>query len=131
MASGNLHAAQPVDDPCLRHTEIDSLLIRVGQGDRHAFAAFYDKLGQTVYAMNLRHGHSPQLSAEVTHDVFLRAWRQARTYRREAGSAWKWLHAIASEASSVAETDDPDDVRQGPACSAKDCPNPPGAGHAR
>ena len=91
-------AAQPFDYLCSRHTEADSLLIRVGGGDRIAFAALYDRFSQTVYAMSLGSGHEPRLSTEVTSEVFLRAWREAPTYDPETGSAWRWLHAIALEA---------------------------------
>lgn len=88
-------APLPVDYACPRHTRLDSLLNRVGGGDREAFAAMYDELGPTVYAMSMREGQEPWISAEVTQYVFLRAWRQARDYDLEKESAWAWIHAIA------------------------------------
>ena len=87
--------ALPAHSRCPRHDGIDSLLVRVGDGDHEAFAALYDGLHETVYAMSLRRGQEARHSAQVTYDVFLQAWRQARAYDPAAGSAWAWLHAIA------------------------------------
>ena len=96
MASDD-QAARAVEYLCPRHTYLNSVLVRVGDGDRDAFAALYDEFSQTVYAMSLHVGHEPQVAAQITHDVFLRAWRQARTYEPTAESAWTWFRTIALE----------------------------------
>lgn len=88
-------AAQLDGHLCPRHSRLDSLLVRVGDGDREAFAAFYGELSQTVYGMSVCSGHGPALSAQVTLDVFLHAWQQAGTYDPKAQSAWTWVRAIA------------------------------------
>ena len=98
-------AAQSTDHMCPRHTAIDSLLVRTGDGDSDAFAAFYDLVGPTVYAMSVGSGHGPRIAAEVTYDVFDRTWRQARTYDPEAASAWTWLRAIARESINSRRTE--------------------------
>lgn len=89
--------APPADHLCARHNGTNALLVRVGAGDRDAFAALYDEFNRTVYAMSLRSGQEQRHSAQITYDVFLRAWRQARTYDPAAGSAWAWLHGITLE----------------------------------
>ena len=96
MTSHSLaHALQPVGDSCPRHSSLDSLLVRVGDGDRDAFAALYDEMSRTVYGMSLRAGHEPSFAAQITLDVFLCAWLKAGTYDPEAESAWTWVRAIA------------------------------------
>lgn len=80
---------------CPRHSSLDSLLVRVGDGDREAFAAFYGEVSRTVFGMSVCSGHGPALSAQVTLDVFLQAWQQAGTYDPKAQSAWTWVRAIA------------------------------------
>ena len=83
---------------CPRHRRIDGLLLKVGTGDRTAFAALYDEMNRTVFAMGLRRGLEPGLAAEVTHDVFLDAWRQAPRYDPGVQSGWTWVHGLASAA---------------------------------
>ena len=81
--------------PCARDRALDGLLLRVGRGDRTAFAALYDALSQAVYAMTLRADRDAEQSAEVTEEVFLDAWRQARGFDPEQGSARDWVHALS------------------------------------
>lgn len=96
----SLHSLPPAAEPaldsrCPRHANLDSLLVRVGEGDRSAFAAFYDETSRSVYGLSLSCGHEPALSAQVTLDVFLKAWQQAGAYDPLAESAWGWVRAIA------------------------------------
>ena len=97
MTSNHLaRAVASIDDTrCPRHSRSDSLLVRVGDGDREAFAALYDDFVQTVYTMSLREGHEPSLAAKITFDVFLCAWLQAGTYDPKVESASTWVRAIA------------------------------------
>ena len=86
---------QPVGDLCSRHTSLDSLLVRVGDGDRDALATLYDEMSRTVYGMSLSGVQQPALAAQITLDVFLCAWLQAGTYDPDVESAWTWVRAIA------------------------------------
>ena len=88
---------QPGGDPCPRHSRLDALLVRVGGGDRAALAAIYDETSHTVYGMSLSSGRGSAMAAQLTLDVFLRAWEQAGTYDPETESAWTWVRAIALE----------------------------------
>lgn len=98
-----LPAVRTADQLCLRHSSIDSLLVRVGEGDREAFAQLYDELSPTVYAMSVHEGQKPAVSAQVTQYVFVRAWRQAPTYDPREGPAWAWICAIAAAATEGRE----------------------------
>ena len=99
-------AGAPADDLCARHNRLDSLLVRVGEGDRAAFSTLYDELVPTIYGMSLGAGHGPSPAARITLHVFLRAWLQARSFDPEVASAWTWVRAIASTTISE-ETLDP------------------------
>ena len=96
MSSHSLaHAREPVGDSCPRHSSLDSLLVRVGDGDRDALAGLYDEMSRTIYGMSLSSGHEPALAAQITLDVFLCAWLKAGSYDPEVESAWTWVRAIA------------------------------------
>ena len=86
---------EPDSDLCSRHSSLDSLLVRVGDGDRDAFASLYDEMSRTVYGMSLSGGHEPELAAQITLDVFLCAWLKARSFDPKSESAWAWIRTIA------------------------------------
>jgi RNA polymerase sigma-70 factor (ECF subfamily) len=59
-----------------------------------AFGAVYQEHSQAIYYLALRYLGDPERAQDVTHDVFLKAWRHLGSYRHEA--AWKtWLYRIA------------------------------------
>lgn len=91
---------RPDDQRCPRHSRVDALLVKVGEGDRDAFAALYDEMHQTVFAMGLLSGHESHRAAEVTFDVFVDAWRQAPMYDPQVQSGWAWVHGLAETAMS-------------------------------
>lgn len=103
MTSHNLVRAQLVDTRCPRQAALDSLLVQVADGDRGALGALYDQLSQTVYLMSLGTGRGPRVSAEVTHDVFIRTWQQSPAYDPAAGAASTWVRAIAVQVLGSAE----------------------------
>lgn len=86
----------PVGTLCPRHRRLDALLLRVGDGDRDAFAVLYDELVQTVYELSVGEGLEPEHCAQITFDVFLCVWLQAGSYDAEHASAWTWVRAIAA-----------------------------------
>lgn len=74
--------------------ELDRLLLRVGQGDREAFARLYGLTRGAVYALALsllRDAHEAQ---DVAQDVFVRVWESAPAYRSQ-GSPMAWLLTVA------------------------------------
>lgn len=73
---------------------LDRLLLRVGQGDREAFAQLYHLTRGAVYALALallRDAHEAQ---DVAQDVFVRVWENAPAYRSQ-GAPMAWLLTVA------------------------------------
>lgn len=73
--------------------ELDRLLLRVGRGDREAFARLYALTRGAVYALALsllRDAHEAQ---DVAQDAFVRVWESAPAYRSQ-GSPMAWLLTI-------------------------------------
>lgn len=74
--------------------ELDRLLLRVGQGDREAFARLYGLTRGAVYALALsllRDAHEAQ---DVAQDVYVKVWESAPAYRSQ-GSPMAWLLTVA------------------------------------
>lgn len=58
------------------------------------FARVYQDHSQAIYYLALRFLGDPERAEDVTHDVFLKAWRHLAGFRHE--SAWRtWLYRIA------------------------------------
>ena len=82
------------DDDVHRALELEQLLLRVGGGDREAFARLYSLTRSAVYALALsvlRNSHEAQDAAQ---DVFVKVWESAPGYRPQ-GSPMAWLLTIA------------------------------------
>ena len=59
-----------------------------------AFAEVYREHSQAIYYLALRFLGDPSRAEDVTHDVFLKAWRHQGEFRHESG--WRtWLYRIA------------------------------------
>ena len=74
------------------------LVERIAGGDAEALGELYDRYGRTAFGMLYRMLPGPEAAEEVTQDAFHSIWRQARSYRREGGSARTWLLAICRNA---------------------------------
>ena len=61
--------------------ELDRLLLRVGQGDREAFARLYGLTRGAVYALALSLLHDGHEAQDVAQDAFVRVWECAPGYR--------------------------------------------------
>jgi RNA polymerase sigma-70 factor (ECF subfamily) len=70
-------------------------LSRCAEGDQSALAALYDETSRLVYAMALRILHEPADAEEVTLDVYMQAWRTARSYSDKRGNVGTWLVMLA------------------------------------
>jgi RNA polymerase sigma-70 factor (ECF subfamily) len=71
------------------------LLSRIGQSDRDALAALYDRYGRRVFALAARILNDPVTSEEVAQDVFLSIWRRGQSYSPDKGRFTTWLFSIA------------------------------------
>lgn len=77
-----------------RERKLEQLLVRVGQGDREAFARLYSLTRGAVYALALsllRDAHEAQ---DVAQDVYVKVWESAPAYRPQ-GSPMAWLLTVA------------------------------------
>ena len=72
-------------DPSVR------LIAEIAQGDRGAFARFYDIHAALVHTFALRILRERGEAEEVVQDVFVQVWRQADTYSAERGTPEAWL----------------------------------------
>ncbi len=71
------------------------LLARVARGDRHAYAALYDRVGGQVYGSIRRVLRDPSQSEEVSQEVLLEVWRNASRFDASRGSANAWILTMA------------------------------------
>ncbi len=82
----------------MRSTEdaaLADLIAAVANGDRAAFRALYDKTSAKLFAIVLRMIRNRPLAEDILQDVYLRIWRNARSYSLDQGSPSAWLNAIA------------------------------------
>lgn len=70
-------------------------LVESWVGNADGFAAFYDETSARVYGVVLRVVRDPAQAEEVTQEVYLQIWRQAKRYDSARGSAVSWLMTIA------------------------------------
>ncbi len=80
--------------PDVRDTA-EARLMRVGQGDRQAFAEFYDATAARVFGLIRRLLVDPAQAEEVTQEVYLEVWQTAARYQPERGSAMSWMLTMA------------------------------------
>ncbi len=67
---------------------------RAQGGDPDAFEAVYRAHAGRVYALCLRMSADAGRAAELTQDVFVRAWEKLKTFRGESAFS-SWLHSLA------------------------------------
>lgn len=77
----------------------DSELIRrVGDGDRDAFDALYQRYARPVYGLALRRLHDRGHAEDAVQETFTSIWRSASSYRPDRGPGAPWLYAVARNA---------------------------------
>ncbi len=78
----------------MQNAELARMLARMAQGDKTAFAAFYDALEAPIYRFIASKMNDPHEAADIQHDVFMEIWRAAGRF--EGRSAVKtWVFGIA------------------------------------
>jgi len=85
--SADLSVSVPLHD--------EELLRRVGDGDRRAFAALYDRTAPRVLGLVVRILVDPSQSEEVTQEVFLELWQNAPRFDGTKGRAISWMLTVA------------------------------------
>lgn len=74
----------------------DQLLVRFALGDAQAFVAFYRRHLAAMLQFFLRRTGDPELTADLTAEVFAAALVAARRYRPGDRPAVAWLYGIAA-----------------------------------
>lgn len=74
---------------------LSDLLRESAQGDREAFTAFYELTSKRVYGFVRRIIVDAELAQDITQDIYVMVWLEARKYDPGAGSAMAWLMTIA------------------------------------
>ncbi len=67
---------------------------RLVQGESAALEELYDRYGRAVYSFALRMLGDVQSAEELTQEVFIRLWRQAKSYQQSRGAFLTWLLSI-------------------------------------
>jgi RNA polymerase sigma-70 factor (ECF subfamily) len=70
------------------------LIARAVKGDREAARALYDRHAERIYRLAYRLAGDADLAADLTQDVFVRAFREIGKFRGEAAFG-TWLHRVA------------------------------------
>ncbi len=70
------------------------LLRRMANGDTAALGEFYDRHGQTLFALACRIVSDSKEAEDVLQDVFLQIWEKAFTYNPALGRPFSWALAL-------------------------------------
>jgi RNA polymerase sigma-70 factor (ECF subfamily) len=74
---------------------VESLLIRVADGDQRSFAELYDRIAPRVLGLIKRLLIDHAQSEEVAQEVFLEIWRTATRFDPSRGAALSWVLTMA------------------------------------
>ena len=74
---------------------LNDLLSRVAEGDQFAFSQFYDQTAGRVFGLVRRLLKDVAQSEEVTQEIFLEVWQNAKRYDPTKGSAATWILTMA------------------------------------
>lgn len=70
-------------------------MARTASGDAVAFGELYDELAPTVYGTVFRVVRDPTQSEQVTQEVFVELWRQARRFNADGAGVRAWAVMVA------------------------------------
>jgi RNA polymerase sigma-70 factor, ECF subfamily len=70
-------------------------MTKCATGDQAAFAELYDLTSRRVYGIVLKVLRSPEQAKEVTQEVYLEVWAQARRYAPDKGGVVTWIATMA------------------------------------
>lgn len=93
----SLDRADPASPAAARNrpaAAVNDLVGRAQAGDEDAFATLYRTHVGRVHALCLRMAGDAHVAADLTQDVFVRAWEALPTFRGESALG-SWLHRLA------------------------------------
>jgi len=73
------------------HLSDDGLLALVARGDRHAFAALYDRTSTRAFSLALRIVRDRELAADAVQDAYLSVWDRAGSFDGHRGQPSAWI----------------------------------------
>ena len=82
-------------DVDVRSESPEALLVRVGAGDRVAFAELFRTFGPRIKGFALQRLGDPSAAEGLTQDVLLTIWRKADRYDPTRANATTWMFTIA------------------------------------
>ena len=74
---------------------VESLLLKVADGDQRSFAELYDRIAPRVLGLIKRLLIDHSQSEEVAQEVFLEIWRTATRFDPSRGAALSWVLTMA------------------------------------
>ena len=72
----------------------EELIAAIAERELNALDALYDRYHRVAFSMAYRVLGDRGTAEDVVQDAFLSVWRQAKSFRRERGSARTWLMSI-------------------------------------
>lgn len=78
----------------------DQAVVKAALADPAAFGVLYERYRNRIYWYLLAHTHSVEDAADLTQQVFLRAFDALHQYRPHKGAFFVWLMAIAHHSSA-------------------------------
>ena len=81
------------------------ILARARRGELDAFEELVRRYEKRVYVIALRSSGNPEDAADITQEVFLRAWRSIENFRGDSGFS-TWLFRITMNAAADHNADD-------------------------
>ena len=72
-----------------------AIIDRVLDGDRAAYRTLVERYGPRVYSFCLRRVGSEDEAGDLAQEVFIRAWKSLRSFRKDQNFA-SWIFAIAA-----------------------------------
>jgi len=76
-------------------SSLNDLLGRVAEGSQQAFSDLYDQTSGRVFGLVRRLLKDSAQSEEVTQEIFLEVWQNAKRYDSTKGSAATWILTMA------------------------------------
>jgi RNA polymerase sigma-70 factor, ECF subfamily len=70
-------------------------IARIALADDQALAEFYDRTSSLVFSLVQRILDNPSVAEEITLDIYMQVWRQAKQYNPERAAPRTWLLMIA------------------------------------
>lgn len=93
-------AESAMDECHIAYTMMDDqeLVVKAQAGDHTIIEIMTLKYGQRIYNVCLKFLHNPDVSVDLTQDIFLKAYRNIDEYVYCTTSFYSWLYRVAVNA---------------------------------